>query len=925
MQGGFPRYGCAVTKTTSTDIPVLEGEAADAVNHRGSHVQIIAAAGAGKTEVVSQRVASLIETEPPASIVAFTFTEKAAEELKERIRQRVTTAHGEDATAQLGQLFVGTIHSYCFRLLQTHIPQYETYTPLDENQLVNFLYREATQLSLKQRFGGGRRFQGIETFLRSIDVVENELIDPSDLPEGDFRTALLDYYKRLDSYQFMSFGTQILRAVEILDDPEVHERVTVGLRHLIVDEYQDINPAQERLISLLAKPLGPAELVVVGDDDQAIYQWRGSNVANIVTFAERYDDVAQFRLLANRRSRAPIVDLANQFAQSIPDRLDKTMLPHRPEDGTAVSIALGHQDEQTEADALALDIVALHDQGVLYRDMAILVRGKVAYSCILEALKAHGVPVQPGGRSGLFEQPEAAAFGATYSWLAGIDWSAQRWAPREPVDFDDLVGSYSETFDLDDDNAIALSAYLEEWKPRTLVEDFDVSLVGDFYKLLAMLGVADWDTSDEVTRNRLGTIARFATVLGDYEAVTRRARRDADNPGEQVGGAVGSEWFYKNLALLLVNSATGNYDDFDGEEAFAVDAVALGTVHGAKGLEWPVVFLPSLTDGRFPSSRTGTAQNWLLPTSAFAAARYEGSDADERRLFYVALTRARDWVALSSHQRVNSQGRRPSPYLVECSEYATSGGYPAGIDSRNSDTADLTVTYSELAAYITCPQSYLLRSQLGFLAPIQGEVGYGNAVHHMMRVIAEQAKADGELPTPRQINDLLTHGFYLPFANKPGHRQMRENARRLVFKYVNDHPDDLLRTWATERPFELYLPGIVVSGRADVIYDGDRSEPQNLVIVDYKTSTGDVFEPLQLQVYADAGRREGLAVNAAFVHDMAATLRHKVAVDDDAIASAEKTVLDVSEALRQRDFSPTPEPAKCGSCDVRHLCSSAVS
>ena len=914
-----------MTEVASIDIPVLEGEAADAVTHRGSHVQIIAAAGVGKTEVVSQRVASLLETEPPENIVAFTFTEKAAEELKERIRQRATAALGESATGQLGRLFVGTIHSYCFRLLQTHVPQYETYTPLDENQLVNFLYREATQLTLKQRFGGGRLFRGIETFLRCVDVVENELIDPGSLPEGDFRTALLDYYERLDSYRFMSFGTQILRAVEALDNPEVHGRVTAGLRHLIVDEYQDVNPAQERLISLLAKPLGSADLVVVGDDDQAIYQWRGSNVANIVTFADRYDGVAQFRLLANRRSRTPIVELANQFAQSIPGRLAKTMLPHRPEDGPAISIALGHQDEQTEADALALDIVALHGQGVPYRDIAILVRGKVAYSCILDALETYGVPVQPGGRSGLFEQPEAAVFGATYSWLAGIDWSARRWTGRETVDLDDLVDSYRDTFGLDDDSVSSLSAHLDEWKLRTLVADFEVSLVRDFYGLLAMLDVADWDTGDEVARNRLGTIARFATVLGDYEAVVRRARRDADNPGEQVGGAIGGEWFYKNLALLLVNFAIGSYDDFDGEEDLAVDAVVLGTVHGAKGLEWPVVFLPSLTDGRFPSSRTGQAQNWLLPTSAFDAARYEGSDADERRLFYVALTRARDWVALSSHQRVNTQGRRPSPYLVECSAYAISGGYPTGVDSRSSDTPDLTVTYSELAAYLTCPQSYLLRSQLGFQAPIQGELGYGNAVHHVMRVIAEQSMAKGELPTPRQIDELLTHGFYLPFANKPAHSQMREKARRLVFKYVNDHQDDLRRTWATERPFELYLPGIVVSGRADVIYDGDGSEPQNLVIVDYKTSIGDAVEPLQLQVYADAGRREGLTVKAAFVHDLATTQRHTVAVDDRAVASAEGAVLAAAEALRQRDFSPTPEPAKCRSCDVRYLCRSAVS
>lgn len=907
------------------DIPVLEGEAAAAVAHRGSHVQIIAAAGAGKTEVVSQRVASLLQTEPPESVVAFTFTDKAAEELKERIRQRVTATLGGGATDQLARLFVGTIHSYCFRLLQTHVPRYETYTPLDANQLVNFLYREGTQLKLKQRFGGGKLFQGINTFLRSVDVVENELIDRSSLPDDEFRTTLHDYYERLDSYRFMSFGTQIVRAVEALHDPEVHQRVTSELRHLIVDEYQDVNPAQERLIARLAKPEGSADLVVVGDDDQAIYQWRGSNVDNIVTFADRYDGVAQFRLLANRRSRAPIVHLANEFAQSIPGRLEKEMLPDRPEDGPAVSIAIGHQDEQTEADVLAVDTVALHDQGVPYRDIAILVRGKVAYPAILDALETYGVPVQPGGRSGLFEQPEAAVFGATYAWLTEVDWSARRWTRRETVALDDLVDAYQAAFALDDGAASALRDHLAAWKPRTLVEDFNVSLVGDFYLLLALLGVAQWDTTDELTRNRLGTIARFATVLGDYEAVARRSRRDAANPGEQVGGAIGSEWFYRNLALLLVNYAIGNYDDFDGEEDLGADAVALGTVHGAKGLEWPVVFLPSLTDGRFPSSRTGQAQTWLVPRGMFDVARYEGTDADERRLFYVALTRARDWVALSSHLRVNTQGRRPSPYLMECSLLGGGGGYPTGVDPRDAEIPDVAVTYSELAAYLTCPQSYLLRDQLGFQAPIQGEVGYGNAVHHVMRVIAEHTRATGALPTPRQINDLLTYEFYLPFANKPAHKQMRENARKLVFKYVNDHQDDLRRTWATERPFELYLSGVVVSGRADVIYDGDGSNPENLVIVDYKTSTGGSVEPLQLQVYADAGRREGLTVQAAFIHDMATTQRHSVAVDDGAVRSAETTVLAAAEALRQRDFTPAPEPAKCRSCDVRFVCKWSLS
>src|SRR5690606_3098578 len=160
--------------------------------------------------------------------------------------------------------------------------------------------------------------------------------------------------------------TQIVEAVRALEAPAVHAAVTTDLRHLIVDEYQDVNPAQERLIELLAKPQGSADVVVVGDDDQAIYQWRGSHVANIVAFATRYPDVSKFELLANRRSRPDIVALANGFAKSIPGRLDKEMTAVRPSDGPSVSIAIGHLMEQDEADSIALDIEALHKGGVRY-------------------------------------------------------------------------------------------------------------------------------------------------------------------------------------------------------------------------------------------------------------------------------------------------------------------------------------------------------------------------------------------------------------------------------------------------------------------------------------------------------------------------------------------------------------------------------
>ncbi len=903
--------------------PILEGQSKAAVEHRGSHLQIIAAAGSGKTEVVSQRVASLIAEDVPAStIVAFTFTERAAEELKNRITKRVIDRLGNEAVDRLSGMYVGTIHGYCFQFLQQVVPKYETYDVVDESQHVALLCREATRLKIKELSPKGALFHAIGLFNRSVQVIENELLDISAMPDP-FGRVLREYREMLDKYRLMTFGMQIARAVEELQRPEVREAMQGRVQHLIVDEYQDVNPAQERLVSLLAE-LG-ATICVVGDDDQAIYQWRGSDVANIVKFAQRYSSVATFTLEVNRRSLPTIVATADGFAKTISGRLDKSMKSFRtpdPNQTEAQVIAWAAATESEEATQIAESIEQLHANGLPYSEIAILVRGRAAYPKILTALAERNIPVQPGGRSGLFAQPEAACLGQLFCLLGEVEWAAH-WGQRETIVRESLEKDFANVFELDAPRRRAFSAWLTDLQTKVPSSDRTADLVSEVYELLEILGLQEWNLADPLALNRMGTIARFTNLLADYETVRRRARPDGAVPGEQVGGQDRGSWYYKNLGIFIVNYAVGEYDGFEGEEDFGLDAVDLTTVHSAKGLEWPAVFIPSLTATRFPSSRSGTKQEWLVPRNMFKAPRYEGDDADERRLFYVALTRGRDLVVTSRHGRVNSRKAEPSPYWNKLARHLVNfeDVKLPRLKARDLAEEDLLVSYSELAAYMECGWAYRLRQRLGFMPRLVAAIGYGKAVHHVMRVLAEETMKTGKVPTQDAVQGIIDREFFLPTANKVAHRELKTEAEKLVTRYIKDFGDELRRVWMTERPFELHLDGVTVSGRADVILDGQPGNEGRLTIVDYKTAAAqEEKHELQLQIYLDAGRREGLDVADAFVHDMKSADRILVDSSELAIKAAEDMVRRSAASLKKKDYKPNPERGRCMACDVRTIC-----
>jgi DNA helicase-2/ATP-dependent DNA helicase PcrA len=215
---------------------------------------------------------------------------------------------------------------------------------------------------------------------------------------------------------------------------------------------------------------------------------------------------------------------------------------------------------------------------------------------------------------------------------------------------------------------------------------------------------------------------------------------------------------------------------------------------------------------------------------------------------------------------------------------------------------------------------------LGYQTQIAPELGYGRAIHHVLRQLAETVRATGDIPTPTELTQLADEEFYVPFASPQAWQTMRKAAKRLVTTYVESYSSDLHRVWAVERPFALHLDDGVVSGRADVILDKENDRPGSLAIVDYKVAADEArgarYEE-QLRIYSLAGRGEGLTVEAAYLHELKDGTRASIDIGTEHTDEALRTVSSRLTALRGAQFNPKPERGRCGQCEYKLVCSHA--
>ena len=583
-----------------------------AIEHAGRNLQLIACAGSGKTEVVARRVVHLLtpgraDSLAPRNIVAFTFTDKAAAELKERIVTRTRQALGE--LPGMAEMFVGTIHAFCLELLKGEVPKYLKYEVLNEVQQGLFVDRHSSKsgLTTSVDLNGTalKRYRDTPHYIAALSILREANREDANLAGCSLLAGLDAYRDLLDERSYLDYSSILEAAVEVLTtDQDLRDRLAERIKYVIVDEYQDVNPIQEAIVWSLHE-FG-ARICVVGDDDQTIYQWRGSDVENILTFAGRYPGVDQIPIEENFRSSDGIVETARPFIEQNAARLKKAMKPTGAQAydvGDIVALPFATPDDEARhivATAQALRGVAFKEDGVerglAWSDMAVLLRSvKANAEPITAALRAAGIPYVVTGMTNLFGTTEAEAARQLFYFIAD----------RPGIDAASIEGDWTAA-NLGLDPAALRSAIQGAVVSKAALTDPDQQRWGQysiqrvFLNFLEQAGVREERVPNgrgEVVFYNLG---KFSQLISDFEAIHFHSK-----PAEK----------YASFADFLEYRVEDAYPEGWQDNQYAnPDAVRIMTVHQAKGMQWPVVFVPALLRNRFPAPGVGGRNVWhLLP------------------------------------------------------------------------------------------------------------------------------------------------------------------------------------------------------------------------------------------------------------------------------------------------------------------------
>ena len=620
---------------------------------------VLAGAGTGKTRVITARIAYMISQGiPPQHILGVTFTNKAAREMRERMERLIGAENAQKVT-------LGTFHAICGRILRRDIGKaghYDSHFSIADTADQTSIIRQAAA-----EFGYAKEEVPTGAVQSYIGRCKNSMITPADALAGKntpeelrFAEIYERYQQLLELQNTVDFDDMLLLTVKIFEEhPDVLKRWQQQYQYLLVDEYQDTNSAQFRFLQLLAgeKP----NLCVVGDDDQSIYAWRGADVSNILDFPEIFPGTIHIKLEQNYRSTNKILQAANAVISGNSKRYDKKLWSARGDGENLKIVSLPGGDEEASFVADAMQEFLRNHTEYSYRDCAILYRSNFLSRTFEQELRRRGIqPVVIGGQE-FFERKEVKD-AAAYLKLALNERDDQcllRILPVPPRGLGDKailkLREMRENTKIPMTKLLTMPEYLDK---VTATASKSACALGEtiqkfrqsfrepgnvFQKALAYLEETGYlggfqrlykDLNE--ARDRKENVLEFLNCIAQYE---ERARRNGEEPT--------MEQFMENYSLM---------DDNDRTSEEVSDGPILTTVHSAKGLEFPCVFLVGMELNLFPHERSMS----------------EGGEEEERRLFYIAITRAKEHLVLTRARQRYRYGqhepRYPSPFLRDIPE-----------------------------------------------------------------------------------------------------------------------------------------------------------------------------------------------------------------------------------------------------------------
>ena len=972
----------------------LNPEQKRAVTHGEGPLLVVAGPGTGKTRVVTRRIAWLVATKRarPSEILALTFTDKAAAEMESRVDALVPYGYADTA--------IHTFHAFGDRLLREFA--FELGLPNDPRVLsraetVIFLREHLFELGLERYrpLADPTRFLGAlaalfgrakdedvtpEEFLGYAEALQRAATAPlAGSSEADVAALLAEaagqrelavaygsYVSLLRAAACIDFGDQVGLALRLLrEHPAVRADVEARFRYILVDEFQDTNPAQLELLALLAG--SRPNVTVVGDDDQSIYTFRGAALSNVLGFPARFTGTRQIVLRRNYRSRPAVLDAAYRLIRhNDPCRLearaeiDKRLVPARPSRRRAAVEVRAFPSLADEADWVAETIAERVTRGARPGDFAVLVRSNGEADRFLRSLNMRSLPWHFSGGSGLYSRPDVRDLLAFLRAVSNLDSTVDLYAvaTAEPYGLGgpDLTAVleyarrrhrslWAVLVELDAQPGVLRLSDATRQAARRLVADLTWAseaahrrpageVLYGFLKRtgrLARLAAAGTAEADEALAN----ISRFFEVVRGQERVLPDARVH----------------FLVDHLRTLIDAGAEPAADEPVEDCHGVSVL---TVHKANGLEFPVVFLVGLVDGRFPAR--GRREPLALPDALCRDRRVpdtqdEAPYAEERRLCYVAMTRAREELVLSyAEEPAAGRPRRASPFIAEALDaplprVARRDSPVAAADAIESllagDAAQrvpppatgtpgsrLSLSFSQLDDYLSCPLKYRLRHMLRVPVPAHHALVYGSALHQAVAAFhVRQAK--GKPMTEEELLGVFREHWSSEGFLSREHEEARFAAGEAALRRFRDAQISAAAPAAVEKEFAFGIDGDRIRGRFDRVDE----EPEGTVITDYKSS--DVRDPararqkaresLQLAIYALAHEAQtGTPPAAVQLYFLESGVVGRAPVDPRRLAAAREKVRGAADAIRRGDFAARPDYVNCSYCPFRDICPSSA-